>query len=120
MYIAKMTEMKNKTRLIKQAYLFELQNGGFSNVLNALIDAENSIDEAIEFLKDARFIENKNFKLATYALVEETLEMAGVHYFQAVLFLEQSRYDFHLKALFIAHCSHQIKSLKMVNVKDEI
>ena len=120
MYIAKMTEMKNKTRMIKQAYSFELQNHAISNVDNALIDAENSLDEAMDFLRDAREMDNLQYKIATYGLVEEALEMAGVHYFQAVLFLEQSNCDFHIRSLFVAHCSHQIKCLRNLRVKDEI
>lgn len=120
MYMATITEMKNKTHLIKQAYLSDIKHNGYNKIKNALIDAENSLDEAMDFLKDARLIDNMNFKMATYSLVEDTLEMASVHYFQAVLFLEQSQCDFHIKNLLIAHCSHQIKSIKKMNIKDEM
>lgn len=120
MYVSKMVELLNKTRLIKQAYCFELQNHALQGIQKSLQDAESCIDEAIEYLKDARLIDNVNFKIATYTLIEETLEMAGVHYFQAVLFTEQSQCDFHIKNLLVAHCSHQIKSIKSIRVKDEI
>lgn len=120
MYVAKMVELLNKTRLIKQAYCFELQNNALEEIQHFFQEAENCIDEAIGYLKDARVIDNVNFKIATYSLIEETLEMAGVHYFNAVLFTEQSQCDYHIKKLLVAHCSHQIKSIKAMSIKDEI
>ena len=112
MQLTNLKEVKVSMTDFRDALWSELHDSDIVEVSVWLIDAKNTITEAIEYIYDYKSTDDEYKKLGYLSLYDECIQEAITHLENALTMLKKANCDENIRKMVFGHCEYQISKLK--------